>query len=64
MQEPDVGLDSRTPGSLPEPKAATQPLSHPGVPTSVLIHPSLTYGPLYSLVTFHRRKVLELEESG
>ena len=28
--EPDVGLDSRTRGSQPEPKAATQPLSHPG----------------------------------
>ena len=30
--EPDVGLDPRTPGSRPEPKADTQPLSHPGVP--------------------------------
>ena len=28
--EPDVGLDSRTPGSQPEPKADAQPLSHPG----------------------------------
>ena len=32
MQEPDAGLDSRTPGSHPEPKADAQPLSHPGVP--------------------------------
>ena len=31
-REPDVGLDPRTPGSHPEPKADTQPLSHPGVP--------------------------------
>ena len=30
--EPDVGLDSRTPGSLPEPKADAQPLEPPGVP--------------------------------
>ena len=30
--EPDVGLDPGTPGSRPEPKADTQPLSHPGVP--------------------------------
>ena len=30
--EPDVGLDPRTPGSGPEPKADTQPLSQPGVP--------------------------------
>ena len=29
-EEPDVGLDLRTPGSHPEPKA--QPLSHPGAP--------------------------------
>ena len=27
---PDVGLDSRTPGSLPKLKADAQPLSHPG----------------------------------
>ena len=31
-REPDVGLDPRTPGSCPEPKAAAQLLSHPGVP--------------------------------
>ena len=30
-REPDVGLDPGTPGSRPEPKADTQPLSHPGV---------------------------------
>ena len=28
--EPDVGLDPRTLGSLPEPMADAQPLSHPG----------------------------------
>ena len=28
--EPDIGLDSRTLGSRPEPKADAQPLSHPG----------------------------------
>ena len=32
MQEPDVGLDPRTPGSCPELKADAQLLSHPGVP--------------------------------
>ena len=31
-REPDAGLDPRTPGSGPEPKADVQPLSHPGVP--------------------------------
>ena len=29
-REPDVGLDPRTLGSQPEPKADAQPLSHPG----------------------------------
>ena len=33
-REPDAGLDHRTPGSCPEPKADAQPLSHPGVPGS------------------------------
>ena len=32
--EPDMGLDARTPESQPEPKADTQPLSHPGSPNS------------------------------
>ena len=32
MQEPDAGLDPRTPGSRPEPRADTPPLSHPGAP--------------------------------
>ena len=36
MQEPDARLDSGTPGSRPKPKADTQPLSHPGVPQSIL----------------------------
>ena len=37
VKKPDVGLDPRTPGSSPEPKADTQSLSHPGVvPMSLL----------------------------
>ena len=31
-KEPDAGLDPRTPGSQPEPKADAQPLSHSGAP--------------------------------
>ena len=31
--DPDVGLDPKTPGSQPEPKVDTQPLSHPGTHT-------------------------------
>ena len=33
LWEPDVVLDPRTLGSLPEPKADVQPLSHPGALT-------------------------------
>ena len=29
---PDVGLDPRTPGSRPGPKAGAKPLSHPEIP--------------------------------
>ncbi|KAM8906923.1 pyridoxal kinase isoform 1-T1 [Lycaon pictus] len=31
-REPDAGLDPKTPGSCPGPKAAAQPLNHPGIP--------------------------------
>ena len=36
-REPDAGLDPRTPGSHPEPKADAQPLSHPGVPRTAIL---------------------------
>ena len=32
FREPDVGLDPRTPGSCPGPKAGAKLLSHPGIP--------------------------------
>ena len=35
--EPDVGLDTQTPGSGPEPKADAQPLSHPDIPRTRFI---------------------------
>ena len=31
-REPDVGLDPRSPGSRPGPKAGAKPLRHPGIP--------------------------------
>ena len=37
MQEPDVGLNPRTPGSRPGQKADAQSLSHPGVPNKTFI---------------------------
>ena len=41
--EPDVGLDPRTPGSRPEPKAYAQPLSHPGAPISLVFNVIIQY---------------------
>ena len=41
--EPDVGLDPRTPGSHPGPKAGAKPLSHPGIPREFCY-----YFPFYS----------------
>ena len=35
--EPDAGLNPRTPGSQPEPKADAQPLGHPGALLSQFI---------------------------
>ena len=32
--EPDVGLDPRSPGSRPGPKAGAKPLRHPGIPVN------------------------------
>ena len=36
-----MGLDPRTPGSCPELKADTQPLSHPGTPTVMCLNVGL-----------------------
>ena len=36
-REPDAGLDPRTLGSRPEPKADTQPLNHPGAPHTTFL---------------------------
>ena len=32
LREPDAGLDPRTLGPCPEPKADAQSLGHPGIP--------------------------------
>ena len=47
-REPDVGLDPRTPGSRPEPKADAQLLSHPGVPYIFFRQFPKVVVPLYS----------------
>ena len=41
-REPDVGLDPRTLGSRPEPKAEAQPWSHPGVPERYILKRNLS----------------------
>ena len=41
--EPDVGLNPRTPGSWPEPKADAQPLSHLGVPDLIILLQTLQW---------------------
>ena len=35
--EPEEGIDPRAQGSLDEPKADAQPLSHPGIPNDLLL---------------------------
>ena len=40
-REPDAGLDPKTPGSLPEPKADARPPSYPGVPKYLFFDPSI-----------------------
>ena len=37
-QEPDMGLDPRTPGSRPGPKAGVKPLRHPGIPKVLFVN--------------------------
>ena len=36
-REPNAGLDPGIPGSHPEPKAGTKPLTHPGIPSTSLL---------------------------
>ena len=36
-RKPDVGLDPRTPGSHPGPKAGAKLLSHPGIPILTIL---------------------------
>ena len=36
-REPNAGLDPRSPGSHPGPKAGAKPLSHPGIPRGALL---------------------------
>ena len=43
-QEPDAGLDPRTPESRPGPKAGAKPLSHPGIPQVCFLKPVLAAG--------------------
>ena len=51
-RKPDVGLDPRSQGSRPEPKANAQLLSHPGIPDVYFFNKeakSIQWGREYSL---------------
>ena len=41
-REPDTGLDPRSPGSRPGPKAGAKPLRHPGIPMCLFLYQYLT----------------------
>ena len=43
-----MGLDPRTPGSHPEPKADAQLLSHPGVPGVLFVYSSVSHSLLWA----------------
>ena len=62
--DPGAGLNPRTPRSWPEPKADTQPLSHPGVPMSSLLFCPVPNFILCSLPIHQEQKqILHMEKS-
>ena len=64
-REPDEGLDPRTPGSHPGPKAGAKPLSHPGVPRRVFtmrkFFDSMVYQLLLSLCSSNIPPIVTLK---
>ena len=48
-REPDVGLDSGSPGSRPGPKAGAKPLRHPGIPKFRVLKQSSKLAPILIL---------------
>ena len=42
-QEPDVGFYPGSPGSRPGPKAGAKPLSHPGIPQTLILKVDFTF---------------------
>ena len=52
-QEPDAGLNPRTPGSCPGPKAGTKPLSHPGIPCLLIFKVETVI--LFAFLTISKR---------
>ena len=56
-REPDVGLDPRSPGSRPGPKAVLKPLSHWGCPSTLYFILQMELNRLYHFLTFlHKSK--------
>ena len=66
-REPNVGLDPRSPGSSPGPKADAQPLSHPGVPVFILSFHSNLKGigqSLKSSTSFDESNIVTIKDKG
>ena len=57
-----VGLNPRTPGSCPEPKADAQPLNHPGIPAPWTLKPAcVDLNPVFSITGYEiLTKLLDL----
>ena len=64
-REPDVGLDPRSPGSRPGPKAGAKPLRHRGCPGSVFINVRLSLinwtglKPVLAATFYHGQRKIE-----
>ena len=56
-----MGLDPRTPGSRPEPKAGAQPLSHSGIPRLDYIELNVVFLGFEQIVNskFKKERVLQ-----
>ena len=58
-REPDVGLDPRTPGSCPGPKAGAKPLGHLGCPFKKLYNASLLMGEIQGSLHIRKKPLSE-----
>ena len=64
-REPDVGLNPRSPGSRPGPKAGAKPLRHPGIPKLCFLKnfPTSTFTNIVCIVMNNILLLLFLKEN-